>query len=153
LIGGEGEQLGIVAVKDALGTAREKGLDLVEVSPNAKPPVCRIMDYGKYYFDQVKSKGQSKKKQKRSQVKELKYSVRIEEGDFQVKLRNLIRFIENGDKVKISLRFRGREMTHQELGMDIMKRIQVEAESHVMVEQVPKLDGRQIIMVLAPKKK
>ena len=143
----------IVPLAEALKMATVAGLDLVEVSPNAKPPVCRIMDYGKFQFEQNKQKAQAKKKQKRTQVKEVKFGVRIEEADYQVKLRNLLRFIDVGDKVKVSIRFRGREMMHQELGMQIMKRVAADAEDHAMVEQQAKLEGRQMIMVMAAKKK
>lgn len=153
LIGAEGEQQGVVDIREAMSIAKDAGLDLVEVSPNADPPVCRVMDYGKFVFEQKKRKTQTKKVQVQVQVKELKYSVRIEEADYQVKFRNLLRFLEHGDKVKITLRFRGREMSHKELGMDLMQRLKKECEAVGSVEQEPKTEGRQIIMVLGPLKK
>ncbi|MCF6808269.1 translation initiation factor IF-3 [Thiotrichales bacterium 19S9-12] len=153
LIDNEGQQLGVVSVKDALSQSQDLGLDLVEVSPQAKPPVCRIMNYGKYLFEQNKKKSEAKKKQKQMQVKEIKLRPVTEEGDYQVKLRNLTKFLESGDKVKITLRFRGREMSHQELGMTMMKRIQSDLEELAVVEHMPKLEGRQMIMVMAPSKK
>ena len=152
LIGEEGEQLGVLSARDALAQAKEAGLDLVEVSPNVKPPVCRIMDYGKFVYEQKKKKNSAKKKQVQVQTKELKFSVRIEEADYQVKLRNLTRFLEEGDKVKITLRFRGREMTHQELGLELMLRVKTDIESIGQVEQEPKLEGRQIVMMIGPRK-
>ena len=137
----------------ALSTAEEVGLDLVEVSPNAEPPVCRVMDYGKYVFEENKKRQAAKKKQKQIQVKEVKFRPGTEEGDYQVKLRNLIRFLSDGDKAKVTLRFRGREMAHQELGMNLLKRIEADLEELAQVEQFPKMEGRQMVMVLAPKKK
>ena len=133
--------------------AEEVGLDLVEISPTAKPPVCRIMDYGKYLFEISKKQAEAKKKQKQIQVKELKFRPTTEEGDYQVKLRNLIRFLEHGDKVKITLRFRGREVAHQELGMKILERLQQDTVEFGIVEQHAKREGRQLMMVLSPKKK
>ena len=153
LVGSEGEQLGIVTIEHALGKAREVGLDLVEVVPQAEPPVCRIMDYKKVVYDEVKKKAAAKKKQKKTQVKEIKLRPGTDIGDYQVKLRNLIKFLENGDKVKITVRFRGREMAHQELGLDMMKRLEVDLAEYGTVEQYPKLEGRQMLMLLAPKKK
>ena len=132
--------------------ADEAGLDLVEIVPNSEPPVCRIMDYGKYQFELSKKKHAAKKKQKQIHVKEVKFRPGTEEGDYQVKLRNLTRFLENGDKVKVTLRFRGREMAHQELGMDMLKRIEADLEELGTVEQFPKLEGRQMVMVMASKK-
>ena len=132
--------------------AEEGGLDLVEISPTAKPPVCRIMDYGKFLFELSKKQAEAKKKQKQIQVKELKFRPTTEEGDYQVKLRNLIRFLNHGDKVKITLRFRGREMAHQELGMKILERIQQDTIDIAVVEQHAKREGRQLLMVLSPKK-
>lgn len=128
-------------------------LDLVEISPQAEPPVCRIMDYGKFVFKQSKQKTQSKKKQKQIQIKEIKIRPGTEEADYQVKLRNLIRFLENGDKAKITLRFRGRELMHQELGMEVMKRLQHDLSLYGSPEQLPKLEGKQIVMVIGPIKK
>ena len=133
--------------------AEEAGLDLVEISPNAKPPVCKILNYDKYRYEQRKRTMAGRKNQKKTQIKELKYSVRIEEGDYQVRLRNLIRFLGHGDKVKISLRFRGREMAHQQLGVQLLERIQLDVEPYADVESKPKLEGRQMIMLVSPKKK
>ena len=128
-------------------------MDLVEISPNAEPPVCRIMDYGKFLFDKAKSAKEQKKKQKQVQVKEIKFRPGTDENDYQVKLRNLVRFLEDGDKAKITLRFRGREMAHQHLGMDLLNRIKADLEELAVVESFPKMEGRQAVMVLAPKKK
>src|SRR5690606_12576690 len=133
--------------------AEEAGLDLVEVSPTAEPPVCRIMDYGKYLFEQNKKAHAAKKKQKQIQVKEVKFRPTTEEGDYQVKLRNLTRFLEEGDKAKVTLRFRGREMLHQELGRKLLERVRDDLAELSQVEQMPKLEGRQMVMVLGPKKK
>jgi translation initiation factor IF-3 len=127
-------------------------LDLVEIVPDSDPIVCKVMDYGKHLFDIKKTKAAAKKKQKQQQIKEMKFRPGTEEGDYKVKLRNLIRFIENGDKAKVSLRYRGREMAHQELGMEMMKRIEVDLEEIATVEQYPKMEGRQLLMVLSPKK-
>jgi translation initiation factor IF-3 len=153
LIDAEGQQIGIVSTREALRAAEESGLDLVEISPTAKPPVCRIMDYGKYLFEISKKQAEAKKKQKQIQVKELKFRPTTEEGDYQVKLRNLIRFLEHGDKVKITLRFRGREVAHQDLGMKILERLQQDIAEFGIVEQHAKREGRQLMMVLSPKKK
>lgn len=154
LIDETGSQAGIVPISVAMDRAKSVGLNLVEVSPHAVPPVCRIMDFGKFQFDSNKRRSVSHKKQRttRVQVKELKFGVRIEEADYQVKLRNLIRFLSDGNKVKVTLRFRGREIAFQDIGIDLMKRVKANAEVHAMVEQEPKLEGRQIVMVLAPKK-
>ncbi|GAB1107985.1 MAG: translation initiation factor IF-3 [Shewanella algae] len=151
--GVDGEAIGIVSIKEAQEVADEAGLDLVEISPNAEPPVCRIMDYGKYLFDKAKAQKEQKKKQKQIQVKEVKFRPGTDENDYQVKLRNLIRFLEDGDKAKVTLRFRGREMAHQNLGMDLLNRIKGDLEEYAIVESFPKMEGRQAIMVLAPKKK
>ncbi len=137
----------------ALQIAEEAGLDLVEVSPTAKPPVCRIMDYGKFRYEQSKKQHEAKKKQKQIQVKEIKFRPGTDEADYQVKLRNLIRFLEEGDKAKVTLRFRGREMAHQELGMTLLKRLEEDLVEHGSVEQQPKMEGRQMVMVVAPGKK
>jgi translation initiation factor IF-3 len=153
LIGAEGEQIGIVSRDDALREARKATLDLVLISPDAKPPVCKIMDFGKHLFELKKQKSAQKKKQKQIQIKEMKFRPGTEEGDYQVKLRNLIRFLGDGDKAKVSLRFRGREMVHPEIGMQLMKRIEVDLEEHGVVEAMPRFEGRQVTMVLAPKKK
>jgi translation initiation factor IF-3 len=127
-------------------------LDLVEIVPDSDPIVCKVMDYGKHLFDIKKTKAAAKKKQKQQQIKEMKFRPGTEDGDYKVKLRNLIRFLENGDKAKVSLRYRGREMAHQELGMEMMKRIEIDLEEMATVEQYPKMEGRQLLMVLAPKK-
>ena len=128
-------------------------MDLVEIVPAAEPPVCRIMDYGKFRFENSKKQQSSRKKQKQSQVKEIKFRPGTEEGDYQVKLRNLKRFLEQGDKTKVTLRFRGREMAHQNLGRDLLKRVEQDLEELGSVEQFPKMEGRQMVMVIAPKKK
>ncbi len=152
LIDAEGEQVGVVSIEDAQQRAEESELDLVEIVPNSEPPVCRIMDYGKFIFEQSKKKHAAKKKQKQIHVKEVKFRPSTEDGDYQVKLRNLIKFLTNGDKVKITLRFRGREMAHQELGTKMLKRIEADLEEYGSVEQFPKMEGRQMVMVLASKK-
>ena len=153
LIGADGQQVGIVSLEDALDNAQKAGLDLVEIAPDSDPIVCKVMDYGKHLFDLKKTKAAARKKQKQQQVKEMKFRPGTEEGDYQVKLRNLVRFLEHGDKAKVSLRYRGREMAHQELGMEMLKRIETDLEELATVEQYPKMEGRQLIMVLAPKKK
>jgi translation initiation factor IF-3 len=153
LIDAEGEQLGVVSIADALSRAEQAELDLVEVAPQASPPVCRIMDYGKFIFEQNKKRHAAKKKQKQIQLKEIKFRPGTEEGDYQVKLRNLKRFLEDGDKAKITLRFRGREMAHQELGAQLMRRIEADLNEVGTVEQFPKMEGRQMVMVLSPHKK
>lgn len=153
LIDAEGQQVGVVSLDEALEAAKAANLDLVEIAPDAEPVVCKIMDYGKHQFEAKKAKAAAKKKQKQQHVKEMKFRPGTEEGDYQVKLRNLIRFLENGDKAKVSLRYRGREMAHQELGMEMMKRIETDLVDIGLVEQFPKMEGRQLIMVLAPKKK
>ena len=153
LIDADGNQAGIVSIREALRAAEEGGLDLVEISPTAVPPVCRIMDYGKFLFELNKKQAEARKKQKQIQVKELKFRPTTEEGDYQVKLRNLIRFLNHGDKVKITLRFRGREVAHQDLGMKIFERLQQDTSDVAIVEQHAKREGRQLFMVLSPKKK
>ncbi len=153
MIGSDGEQIGVMMLDDAINRAKEESLDLVEVSPNVDPPVCRIMDFGKFQFEQNKKANQSKRKQKQTQVKEIKFRPGTEEGDYQIKLRNLVRFLENGDKAKITLRFRGREMAHQELGVKLLKRVESDLDELATVEQFPKLEGRQLVMVMAPRKK
>lgn len=153
LIDFEGNQAGIVSTREALRAAEESGFDLVEISPTANPPVCRIMDYGKFLFELSKKQAEARKKQKQIQVKELKFRPTTEEGDYQVKLRNLVRFLHHGDKVKITLRFRGREVAHQELGMKIFERLQQDTLDVAVVEQHAKREGRQLFMVLSPKKK
>ncbi|MBL4581133.1 MAG: translation initiation factor IF-3 [Gammaproteobacteria bacterium] len=153
LVGEAGEQLGIKSLQDARAEAAEAKLDLVLIAPDADPQVCKLMDYGKHIFDLKKEKAANKKKQRRTQVKEIKFRPGTEIGDYQVKLRNLIRFLEDGDKAKVSLRFRGREMAHQHLGMELVGRIKDDLVEYGTVEQEPKMEGRQIIMVLAPVKK
>ena len=133
--------------------AENAGLDLVEISPNAEPPVCKIMDFGKYKYEQQKRESEARKKQKIIEIKEIKFRPGTEEGDYQVKLRNLVRFLSDGDRAKVSLRFRGREMAHQELGMELLKRVEADLLEYGSVEQHPKMEGRQLIMVIAPKKK
>ena len=153
LVGADGGQRGIVSREDALAEARAAGLDLVMVAPEAEPPVCKIMDYGKHLFELKKTKAAQRKKQKQTQVKEMKFRPGTEEGDYQVKLRNLKRFLEEGDKAKVSLRFRGREVVHPEIGMQLMTRIAEDLDELGQVESEPKFEGRQVIMVLSPRKK
>lgn len=153
LIGADGAQLGIVPFDEALKIARSQTLDLVAMAAEASPTVCKIMDYGKHLFEQKKAKAAAKKKQKQQQIKEMKFRPGTEEGDYNIKLRAVTRFIEQGDKAKISLRYRGREMAHQELGMEMLKRIEADLEEIATVEQFPKMEGRQLIMVLSPRKK
>ncbi|MDG9729923.1 translation initiation factor IF-3 [Ignatzschineria sp. RMDPL8A] len=152
LIDEAGEQKGIVSLADALDMAYNDGLDLVEVSPNARPPVCRIMNYGKFKFEQQKKAAEARKRQRQTQIKEVKFRPATDEGDYQVKLRNLIRFLKDGDKAKVTLRFRGREMAHQELGMELLLRVEEDLKEYGVVEQRPRLEGRQMVMVLAPTK-
>ena len=153
LVGAGGEQRGIVSRDEALAEARASGMDLVLVAPDAEPPVCKVMDYGKHLFELKKSKAAQRKKQKQIQVKEMKFRPGTEEGDYQVKLRNLKRFLEEGDKAKVSLRFRGREVVHPEIGMTLMNRIAEDLDELGQIETEPKFEGRQVIMVLSPKKK
>ncbi|WP_205407739.1 translation initiation factor IF-3 [Thiohalospira halophila] len=153
LVDAEGEQKGVVETREALALAEEAGMDLVEVAPDADPPVCRIMDYGKYIFDQNKKRQAAKKKQKQTQIKEVKFRPGTDEGDYKVKLRNLTRFLEHGDKAKVTLRFRGREMAHQDLGKQLLERVAGDLEEIGTVEQMPKMEGRQMVMVIAPRKK
>lgn len=152
LVGDSGEQLGIVTAVEARGIAVERGLDLVEIAPNAEPPVCRLMDYGKFLYSKSKKKQESKKKQKQITVKEIKFRPGTDIGDYDIKVRNLTRFLEAGNKVKVTLRFRGREMAHQELGMEMLKRVEDALQKIGVVEQMPKMEGRQMVMVLAPTK-
>jgi translation initiation factor IF-3 len=152
-VGTEGEQLGIVSLSAAIAMAEEAEVDLVEIAPTAKPPVCRLMDYGKFKYRESKKQHEAKLKQKQIQVKEVKFRPGTDEGDYQVKLRNLTRFLVEGDKAKVTLRFRGREMSHQELGVALLKRVEADLAEHGAVEQFPKMEGRQMIMVLTPKKK
>jgi translation initiation factor IF-3 len=153
LIGKEGEQLGVVSARQALYLAEEAGLDLVEIAPLAEPPVCRIMDYGKFKYQEAKKAHEAKLKQKQVQVKEIKLRPGTDENDYQIKLRNMIRFLEEEDKVKVTLRFRGREMAHQEFGMRQLERVRIDLEAYGQVEQMPKMEGRQMIMIVAPVKK
>ena len=153
LIDQNGKQIGVVNIAKALEMAEEAGYDLVEVSPQAKPPVCRVMDYGKFRFEQRKKQQEAKKKQKQIQVKEVKFRPGTDEGDYQVKLRNLIRFLNDGDKTKVTLRFRGREMAHQDLGVKLLKRIEDDLAEYGAVEQYPRLEGRQMVMTVGPVKK
>lgn len=145
--------MGIVSSREAKQIAFDSDLDLVEISPSADPPVCRVMDYGKYRFEQSKKLQAAKKKQKLIHIKEVKFRPGTDEGDYQIKLRNLIRFLNDGDKAKITVRFRGRELSHRELGMDLLKRIETDLLDHALVEQFPKMEGKQLSMTLAPKKK
>lgn len=153
VIGADGNMVGVLSVEKAMQLAVEAELDLVEVAPTSKPPVCRVMDYGKYLFEESKKKHAAKRKQKQIQIKEVKFRPGTEEGDYQVKLRSLVRFLSDGDKAKITLRYRGREMAHQELGMHLLKRLEADLAEVGQVEQFPKMEGRQMVMVLAPKKK
>ncbi len=153
LIGADGEQVGIVTIEEALEKAGTEKLDLVEIVPTAEPPVCRIMDYGKFLFDQKKQKQQARKKQKQVQVKEIKFRPGTDIGDYKIKLKSLIKFLENGDKTKVTMRFRGREHAHREIGLELLKRVEADLEDYGQVEQQPLMEGRQMVMVLAPKKK
>jgi len=153
LVGAGGEQIGVVPLEEAKKLAEESSLDLVEISPQAEPPVCKVMDYGKFRFEEQKKRQASRKKQKQTQVKEIKFRPGTDIGDYNVKLRNLTRFLTEGDKVKVTLRFRGREMAHQELGRDLLKRVEDDLRELGSVEQFPRMEGRQMVMVLAPKKK
>lgn len=150
LIDEEGEQLGIVALSEALVVAQAKELDLVEISPDAEPPVCRIMDYGKHLFELKQKQKDSRKKTRQTQIKEMKFRPGTDIGDYQVKIRNLVRFLEAGDKAKVTVRFRGREMAHQELGLQLLQRIEADLAEYGSVEQKPNLEGRQMMMVIAP---
>ncbi len=153
LIGVEGEQLGVVTIADAIQQSEDLEVDLVEIAPNAAPPVCRLMDYGKFRYQEQKRQQEARARQKVIQVKEVKFRPGTDDGDYKVKLRNLHRFIDEGDKVKVTLRFRGREMAHQELGMRVLERVRDDMTEHAQVEAMPKLEGRQMVMVLAPRKK
>ncbi|MFZ1343845.1 translation initiation factor IF-3 [Thiothrix eikelboomii] len=153
LIDADGENKGVVSTFEAQAMAQEAGLDLVEIVPNGKPPVCRIMDYGKFRFDESKKAAVARKKQKQVQVKEIKFRPGTDEGDYKIKLKKLTEFLEEGDKAKVTVRFRGREMAHRELGMEVLKRVETDLTELGVVEQFPKLEGRQMVMVMAPKKK
>lgn len=150
LIDENGEQVGVVPVREALQRADAAGLDLVEISPNADPPVCKILDYGKYKYEQQKKAAEARKKQKTVDIKEIKLRPTIEKHDYEVKLRNAQRFLEEGDKVKVTMRFRGRELSHQELGMNVLRRMKDDLAGVSKVEMEPRLEGRQMIMVLVP---
>lgn len=152
VIDSEGEQAGVMGIAAAINLAKDEGLDLVEVSPMAEPPVCRIMDFGKYLFEQNKKNQSAKRKQKQVHVKEIKFRPGTDEGDYQIKLRKLIAFLEGGDKTKITLRFRGREMAHKELGAQLLARVRDDLEEYGTVEQMPQMEGRQMVQVIAPKK-
>ena len=152
LIGADGQQVGIVPLSEAMAAADAASMDLVQIA-ESDPVVCKIMDYGKHVFEAKKQKAAQRKRQKRTQVKEMKFRPGTEEGDYQVKLRNLVRFLENGDKAKVTLRYRGREMAHQEIGMELLKRVEADLAELGSVEQFPKMEGRQLTMVIAPKKK
>ncbi|MHC8441612.1 MAG: translation initiation factor IF-3 [Candidatus Eutrophobiaceae bacterium] len=152
LVDAEGGQKGVVALNEAQALADTQELDLVEVAPEAKPPVCRIMNYGKYLFEQSKKRHQARRRQKQVQIKEIKFRPGTDQGDYAIKLRNLIRFLSAGDKTKVTLRFRGREMMHQTLGAEMLKRIKKDLGDMAIVEQEPKLEGRQMVMVLRPRK-
>lgn len=151
LIDAEGEMVGVVHIREALEMAEEAGMDLVELSPNAEPPVCKILDYGKFKYEAQKRKNEARKKQKVIEVKEIKLRPNIDDNDYNIKMRNLKRFIDEGNKVKVTLRFRGREMAHQNLGMDVLNRVRDDFAETTKVEQFPKMEGRQMTMVMAPK--
>lgn len=152
MIAADGENVGVVSIDEAQQRANDSQLDLVEIVPNGEPPVCRVMDFGKYLFDLNKKKSAAKKKQKQIQVKEIKFRPGTDDGDYEIKLRSLRRFLDNGDKVKVTLRFRGREMAHQELGGLMLKRVEADLSDMGAVEQFPKMEGRQMVMVIAPKR-
>ncbi len=152
LVGQEGEQLGIVPIFQAMKMAEEAEVDLVEIAPTAQPPVCKLMDFGKFKYREAKKAHETKLKQKQIQVKEVKFRPGTDEGDYKIKLRNLIKFLDEGDKAKVTLRYRGREMAHQEFGYRLIERVRNDLELYSVVEQFPKMEGRQLVMVLAPKK-
>lgn len=152
LIGAEGENVGVVSPEKAMDMAEAAGLDLVEISPNATPPVCKIMDFGKYKYEQQKRESEARKKQKTIEVKEIKFRPNTDTHDYEVKMRNVFKFLENGDKVKITLRFRGREMAHTDLGRDLLHRVADDVEGKGKVENMPKLEGRQMVMMIGPAK-
>lgn len=153
VIGADGEMVGVLTRDAALALAEESGMDLVEIQPQADPPVCRIMDFGKFKFEAQKKANAAKKKQKQVEIKELKFRPVTDEGDYQIKMRNIRRFLEEGDKVKVNIRFRGREMSHQELGREMATRIETELGDDIVIESRPRLEGRQMVMMIAPKKK
>lgn len=153
VIGADGEQVGVLERDEALAMAEDAGLDLVEIQPTADPPVCRIMDFGKYKFEQQKKANLARKKSKQVEIKELKFRPTTDIGDYNIKLRNMLRFLEEGDKVKVNIRFRGREMSHQELGIELARRIQTDIAEQAVVDQFPRMEGRQMTMMISPKKK
>lgn len=153
MIGADGQQVGIVSLAQARTAAETASMDLVLIADQSDPVVCKVMDYGKHVFEAKKQKNAQKKRQRRTQLKEMKFRPGTEEGDYQVKLRNLVRFLENGDKAKVTLRYRGREMAHQEIGMELLKRVEADLAELGNVEQFPKMEGRQMTMVIAPKKR
>lgn len=153
LISSTGEQLGIVSTRQAMSMAEEEDIDLVEISPNATPPVCKLMDFGKFKYEQSKKRDEAKKKQKQVQIKEIKFRPGTDEGDYQIKMRNITRFLADGDKVKVTLRFRGREMAHQQLGAQLLERVKEDLVEVAQIESFPKMEGRQMVMMIAPKKK
>ena len=153
LISNTGEQLGVVSLKEALAMSEEQDVDLVEISPTAKPPVCKLMDYGKYKYEQSKKRDEAKKKQKQVQIKEIKFRPGTDDGDYNIKMRKIREFLADGDKVKITLRFRGREMAHQQIGAQLLERVKADVAEEAQIESFPKLEGRQMVMMLAPKKK
>ena len=153
LVGVEGEQVGVVPIAEALRLAEAAEVDLVEIAPTAIPPVCRVMDYGKFKYREAKKAHEAKLKQKQIQVKEIKFRPGTDDGDYAIKVRNLTRFLEEGDKTKITLRFRGREMAHQELGVALLRRVEADLAPFGQVEQFPKMEGRQMVMIIGPKKK
>jgi len=153
VIGADGEQVGILERDEALAMAQDAGLDLVEIQPTAEPPVCRIMDFGKFKFEQQKKAAAARKKSKQVEIKELKFRPTTDVGDYNIKLRNMVRFLEEGDKVKVNIRFRGREMSHQELGIELARRIQNDISETGVVDQFPRMEGRQMTMMISPKKK
>jgi len=153
VIGSDGSQVGIMLTRDAIAKAESEGLELVEVSPNADPPVCKIMDYGKFIYQKDKAQQAARKKQKQIQVKEVKFRPTTEEADYQTKLRALLRFLEEGDKVKITVRFKGRELAHQDLGFELIERLKGDLDEQALIEQNPKLEGKQAIMVMSPRKR
>lgn len=153
LVGADGEQIGIVSIEEALKVAAEAAMDLAEIAPEGEPPVCKLMDYGKHIFEVKKQQAAQRKKQKQIQIKEMKFRPGTDEADYQIKLRNVRRFLENGDKAKVTLRYRGREMAHQELGAEMLKRIETDLDELGVVEQFPKMEGRQLTMVVAPRSK
>nr|WP_268931484.1 translation initiation factor IF-3 [Neisseria lactamica] len=153
LISESGEQLGVVSVREALAMAEGQDVDLVEISPTAKPPVCKLMDYGKYKYQQAKKRDEAKKNQKQVQIKEIKFRPGTDEGDYQIKMRNINRFLADGDKVKVTLRFRGREMAHQQLGAQLLERVKEDLAEVAQIESFPRMEGRQMVMMIAPKKK